>query len=101
MSAGNKWYWNGTITIKGKPLAAAAKMTASGPDAISLPAGTFQAFKVHVDLMVAAGRSRVRSSNDYWFAPGVGLVRQRATIGTATVDSTVTQYKLQQTPSHP
>ena len=32
LSAGSKWYWNGTITTKGQTTAAAAKMTASGPE---------------------------------------------------------------------
>jgi hypothetical protein len=100
LSAGSKWYWNGTITTKGKQLAAAAKMIASGPETLSLPAGKFQAFKVHVDLVVAAGKLRVTSPNDYWFAPGIGLVRQTATIGKTTYDSTLTQYKLQQPVSH-
>jgi hypothetical protein len=101
ITAGTTWYWKGTITTKGKATAAAAKMSASGPETLKLPAGSFQAFKVHMDLVLVVGQRRISIPNDYWFTPGVGLVRRTATFGTSTVDSTLNMYKLQQRASDP
>ncbi len=101
LSAGNSWYWNGTITTKGQATPAAAKMTASGPETINIPAGKFQAYRVHMELLIAVGKSKVSVPNDYWFAPGVGLIRRSATLGKTTIESALNQYKLQKPASKP
>lgn len=94
MAAGGKWSWNGSITAKGKATSATAVMTSSGPETLKLPAGTFQAFKVHVDLTVLVGKRQVTYPNDYWFARGVGLVRQKATIGGTEIESSIIHYEI-------
>jgi len=101
LMAGSTWYWNGTITTNGKRAEAAAKMTASGPEPVTEPAGKFQAFKVHMDLVFQVGQRKITIPNDYWFAPGVGLVRRSATVGNTTVVSSLMQYKLPQAAPHP
>ena len=57
-------------------------------------AGVFTAMRVHVDLEVAAGEQTAKVVNDYWFAPYVGLIKQKATIGGQAIEGVMTSYKL-------
>ena len=95
MTAGKKWTWTGTFVGKKDKTPAAAVMTTTGPETIKVPAGTFQAFKVHVDLAVRAAGIRYTYQSDNWYATGVGLIRQKTTQGSTITDSNLTKYSLQ------
>lgn len=51
---------------------ATGKMIASGPEVIKVPAGTFQAIRVDMDISFAGERRKVST----WFAPHVGKVKE-------------------------
>jgi hypothetical protein len=92
---GNKWSWKGKIFFNGKNFDASANVTSSGPDKLSLLAGEFQAIRVHVDLSVIDEQgNKFPLQNDYWFAPGVGIVQQKAILGDKVINGTLSSYEL-------
>jgi hypothetical protein len=94
MTAGKKWSWKGEVATGGAPLKGTAQLTASGMETVKTGAGTFSAMRVHLELELAAGPQTIKVPNDYWFAPGIGLVRQKATVGQQTIEGVLTSYKL-------
>jgi hypothetical protein len=93
---GSKWVWTGKISVGDNKFAATSNMSASGPETIKTAAGEFKAVKIHSDLtMTLPDGTSMALPNDYWFAPGVGLVQQRAVVNGMTIDGSLTSYKLQ------
>jgi len=91
---GARWYWSGEIHAGGKKTPAAAVMTASGPEPMTLPTGTFQAMKVHVDLSVNLSGKKSVSTNECWYVPNIGLVNQKTTIGKLVIENKTTAYTI-------
>jgi hypothetical protein len=94
LTAGKKWDWSGTITTMGRAVNGNSRLTVTGPVSVKTPAGTFKAMRVHSALTVEAGGQKVNLPNDYWFAPGVGMVRQEATIMQTKISGILKSYKL-------
>ena len=94
LTDGKKWDWKGMITINGQEFKGVSKQTASGPENITSSAGTFKAMRVHVDLTVSSQGKDQKLINDYWFAPNVGLIKQKATLGGVEFDCALSSFKL-------
>jgi hypothetical protein len=94
MTAGKKWDWKGDVSFGGSTFKGTAQLTVSGPETVKTDAGSFPAMRVHVDLDVVSGEQTIKVLNDYWFAPKVGLVRQKATIGSQVIEGVLTSHKL-------
>lgn len=94
MTAGKKWSWKGELSFAGTTLKGSAQLSVNGPETIKTEAGSFSALRVHVDLDVASGEQTIKVLNDYWFAPRVGLVQQKATVGSQHIEGVLTSYKL-------
>ena len=94
LTAGKSWTWSGTITVQGQPVQGRSSLSVTGPTTVKTAAGTFKAMRVHSSLTIEAQGQKLILPNDYWFAPGVGMVRQHATIGATKVDGTMRSYKL-------
>lgn len=95
LAAGKKWLWKGTITAQGQKLPSHSTLSVTGPVTVKTPAGTFKAFKIHSELVIgAAGQASVTMPNDYWFAPGVGLVQQQLPLGQQSIKGLLVSYKV-------
>ncbi len=103
VSVGKSWSWAGKMKVQrpqgGLEVPASATVKIAARENIKTPAGTFSAYRVDLSLSVeAAGKTQV-IPNSYWFAPGVGLVRQRMSLhgqnGQAVViEASVTKYSI-------
>ena len=98
VTPGSTWSWKGSLILGGTTFQGVADFKANPPETIATPAGKFLATRVRVDLTVLDGHGGQASfTNDYWFAPGVGLVQQDFRLGETTLStSTVTGYQLEQ-----
>lgn len=67
---GDTWEWKGDI---GKEKASVV-YTNEGEEEITVPAGKYKAWKVSAAIEIGG----VKHTGANWFAPGVGLVRQRS-----------------------
>lgn len=94
LKAGKKWSFEGTITQPRGAVDATATMTASGPETVRTPAGSFQAWKIHVDLAAGPKGQQMKVANDYWFAAGVGMVKQEASVMGTQVVGFLKSYRL-------
>lgn len=94
LKAGASWTWKGTLVMPGQSGAGVAKLTVSGPETIKTPAGKFQAMRVHSNLTIEMQGQKLNIPNDYWFAPGIGIVQQKIQIGPQTVNSKLLKYKV-------
>jgi hypothetical protein len=94
LTAGKSWTWSGEIVTNGKEVKASSKFTVSGPEAIKTAAGSFKAMHVTSELVLDPSGQKIKMPNHYWFAAGVGLVRQTATIGPTEIAGELTSYKL-------
>ncbi len=80
MKNGATWSWKGTVGAGLLQQQASAQFTVSGPVEVTTPAGKFSAMRVHSALVVGSGKSAISVPNDSWYASGVGIVEQRATL---------------------
>ncbi len=95
MVAGKKWSWKGTVKSGDQEMQATADFSTSGPELLKLASGEFQAMRVHSNLVVTQpGGEKAEFPNDYWFAPGVGMVQQSAKFGDIFVKGELTSYKV-------
>ena len=87
--------WQYTLEFTGKISVAAqdydasgsaeSKFQAVGNESVTVPAGTFDALKIHIDTTIDIDGSfnrisfpvKVTSPYDYWFVQGVGWVKAR------------------------
>ncbi|MBI4563817.1 MAG: hypothetical protein HY716_03880 [Planctomycetes bacterium] len=68
---GESWEWKGRIGEE----EARARFTNRGEEEVKVPAGTYKAWKVEVEMELAG--TKHRGTN--WYAPGIGIVRQEFT----------------------
>ena len=95
MEADKKWAWKGKIAVKAEEYQATSEVSTSGPETLKLPSGVFKAIRVHAELTImSSDGGKTLIPNDYWFAPGVGLVQQKAKIGASEITGVLTSYKL-------
>ena len=82
MTPGRKWTWKGTIDrrwAKDWQATAYAVAEVRARENVATPAGNFHAYRVDLTAAVRIEGQRVETATTYWFAPFVGLVRQRGT----------------------
>jgi hypothetical protein len=80
MAVGKKWEWSGTVEpADGPARKATALVRVTRRESIATKAGTFSAFRVELKLLVA-GEGVTPAT--YWFAPGVGLVKEYTAVRT-------------------
>lgn len=94
LKAGDTWKWEGDILTNGQTIKATSELMVFGPETVKTPAGTFQAMRVHSALVVEGGGQKVEMPNDYWFAKGVGMVKQHASFGKVEIDGMLTKYNV-------
>ena len=94
MVVGKSWTWKGTISPGAQTIAANATLKVGAREAVKSAAGTFNAFRVDMVLNFSVQGRAFKIPNSYWFAPGAGLVRQRASVGPTTIDATVTKLQV-------
>jgi len=70
LSSGLSWEGEWSHGLRGAPYPS-PPITVSGPTSVTVPAGTFQAFRVHKESQSGC----CPSANDCWYAPGVGLIK--------------------------
>ena len=95
---GNAWNWKGTITTGGQTLNGTANIRIAAREQLKTPAGTLNAFRVDMTLTISLQGQNQKTTNSYWFAPGVGLVKQRTGLTgpggqKITVEASVSKYK--------
>src|SRR5207247_11442310 len=74
MQVGKSWDWSGTVEpASGPSRKATAKIKVTSKETIATQAGRFEAFRIDLKLLVA-GEDVTPAI--YWFAPGVGLVKE-------------------------
>lgn len=99
MSVGKSWEWKGVLKTPGTAINGSATLRVASKDKIVTSAGTFNAYRVELKLTVEAQGQSMTIPNSYWFAPGVGLVKQEASIPAGNgqnllITGTVTKYKI-------
>lgn len=94
MAPGKSWKWSGSLTLSEQTVQATSTLSVSGPQTVKTPAGTFKALHVHNALVATYQGTKMEYPNDYWFAPGVGLVRQSAVMMNMKIEGNLTSYKV-------
>lgn len=83
------WTWSGKVQTKVGSTNAEATFTVGEPEDLPLPAGTFRAVQVHVEMVlkpVQKGKVQPKSMPlDYWYVPGMGLVQQKLQLPLGTL----------------
>ena len=76
---GETWNWKGTInTAAAGKLDCDATLKVARQEQVVTKAGKFNAVKIDMKLTVHVSRQTQTIDNSYWFAPGVGMVKQVA-----------------------
>jgi hypothetical protein len=83
---GDTWEWAGKGMMA---MPVTEKSTVSGPEEITVPAGTFKAMKV--EALVTQGGMPVTKT--YWYGPNVGLVKSRTQSGTVISNTELVEYQ--------
>lgn len=97
IQSGQTWTWTGTISGAGQELSGTMHVKVLGAAPVTTKAGKFKAVRVHMEgsmNMKTPSPQQVTIANDYWFAPGVGLVRQTATLGGQKISGAVEKYRV-------
>ena len=94
MAVGKSWTWKGTISPGAQKIAGTATLKVGARETVKSAAGSFSAFRVDMVLNFTAQGRAFKIPNSYWFAPGAGLVRQRASVGPTTIEATVTKFQI-------
>jgi hypothetical protein len=94
---GNAWNWKGTITTGGQTLNGTANLKIAARERLKTPAGALDAFRVDMTLTISLQGQNQKTTNSYWFAPGVGLVKQSTGLTgpggqKITVEASVSKY---------
>jgi hypothetical protein len=94
LTVGKSWNWKGKLTAGTQIIEGSSTLKVAARETIKSAAGTFNAFRVDMVLNITAQGQNLKIPNSYWFAPGAGLVRQKATVGPATIEATVSKMQL-------
>jgi hypothetical protein len=80
LTVGKKWAWKGDISTVNVPsVPATSEGWVAEREQVKTSAGSFNAFRVDVSFTMTIAGNKITSPSTYWFAPGVGLVKQMAT----------------------
>ena len=95
MTVGKTWQWRGTVASGGNQLNGTANLKVAAHEKVQTGTGAVMAYRVDLDLTIAAGGQSLKLANSYWFAPGLGMVRQRAQLPNGSaVDASLATIKL-------
>ncbi len=101
MQVGRSWKWNGKISIAAPSVTLDANSTlkVAKKEQVKTGAGTFDAYRVDMVLNIVQGTQTMTVPNSYWFAPGIGLVRQLSEITAPggkkiVVDASISKYSI-------
>lgn len=94
MTVGKSWTWKGNIAMPTGKFDGSATLKVVSKSKVKTAAKTFDAYEVRLDLKVMAGGSSADFVNTYWFAPGVGLVKQSMTVNGQTIEGSVSKYTI-------
>jgi hypothetical protein len=90
---GESWTWQdrkGLVT---------SKKTASAPEQITVPAGSYRATPVHTELIIPTDLAPLNVMMTQWFVPGVGFIKQEVRFemkGNLLMHNTMTLEKFEQ-----
>lgn len=90
-TVGKSWNWKGTVTSQGQAIPGTATIKVVSREKLKTGAGTFDAYRIDMELVMSAGGQTVKLPNTYWFAPGKGMVKQSANVMGTIVEATVTK----------
>ena len=90
-TTGAKWSWAGTIAVGKGKLNMTQESTVVGVEKVKTPSGTYQAVHIRAVLASTASGRRDTFVNDLWFAPGVGMVQQKAVMGPLNVSAVLSK----------
>ena len=88
LTSGASWHWHGK-GMMGFEIDETNEV--SGPETVTVPAGTFEAMKVQT--IVVQGVAPV--TKIYWYAPGVGLVKSMTDTGSVKSTTELLEYSTQ------
>ncbi|MES2459505.1 MAG: hypothetical protein V4671_02920 [Armatimonadota bacterium] len=91
---GHSIRWNGILRLADKSYPGQGYSRIRSPEEISLPQGKVTAYRVDTVLIVNDGGRQVSIPMARWFAPGIGMVRQRFIVGNSDVTKDTISYKL-------
>lgn len=92
---GSSWTWKGAFSSGGQTTQASAELTANGPETVITSTGDFKSLRVHLELTIYGdGDAKSLVTNDYWFSPGVGMVKQSFEQGDTKVSGALSSYSL-------
>lgn len=90
---GEMYFWEGTITFKGREAPAKATSRVGPVGKITVPAGTFEAYRIDTSLTTVVEGREITFPASRWFAPGIGLVKQTFSVGRLQIVKELTKYK--------
>lgn len=85
LSSGDSWHWKGK-GMMGIDIDESNQV--SGPESISVPAGSFKAMKVTTQVT----QGGAPTTKTYWYAPGVGLVKSMTDTGAVKATTELLEY---------
>lgn len=100
MALGKSWKYSGKITIQAPTgemeLDSTADLKVAAFEEVKTGAGTFKAYRVDMKATISSGATNQEVTNSYWFAAGVGMVKQSAVLPGVGGDitGTLTSYKI-------
>lgn len=74
LAAGKTWSWSGNFKILLKQFTFKTSSQVAGKEKVKVPAGIFEAFKVHTKRFV---NGKLGGEETRWYAPGVGMVKSK------------------------
>jgi hypothetical protein len=99
MTVGKTWTYTGVAAYAGHKSNVTGKMKVAAIETIKTPAGEFKAYRLSQEVTDDSSAGATTATNSFWFAPGVGIVQQKATVNlpsgqSITVSASLTKYKL-------
>ena len=101
MSVGKSWEWSGMMAMNGGQLKvpASAKLKVAAQEKVKVGSESLNCYKVDMSVTVTAQGQATTIPASYWFAPGVGLVKQSSTLPTpdgkgVVIEATATKYTI-------
>ncbi len=80
MAVGKSWSWKGAELVGSMRIPASAQLKVAAKEAVKTAAGTFNAYRVDMKVTTSVQGQNVTATNSYWFAAGVGMVKQSAIV---------------------
>ena len=99
MAVGNSWTWKGTISTPKGVFEGTSTLRVGAKETVKTTSKSYKAFRVDMVMVVSGSGQKVSIPNSYWFAPGVGMVRQKSEIPNpngekVSVDAKVTEVDI-------